>query len=234
MNPVFRTLRPAWPLLLALTAAGCASNGSHHAELAPQSLTPTEQFPIEVRQGPDEVLMKAHPGGLSPAQEQALAELAYRWRGQGGAAPITIHAPVVGGQPAGHQAVEASRGLLLSMGVAPEQLRVAAYEAAPDQPPVLRIGYPAYRALGPACGQDWENISRTGDNRPYSNFGCSVTANIAIQVANPRDFLVPTQEDPADATRRSVVLDKYRKGEVTAAAADSKAKGAVADAVKKD
>ena len=77
----------------------------------------------------------------------------------------------------------------------------------------------------------WENLSKTGSNRPYSNFGCAVTANIAAQVANPHDFLAPRAEDPADATRRSVVLDKYRRGEKSSTEADSQAKGAVSERV---
>ncbi|HEX8234080.1 MAG TPA: CpaD family pilus assembly protein [Caulobacteraceae bacterium] len=229
MGPVTKTLRTATPLLLALLAGACASAGEDRAALEPAPITPTEQFPIEVRQRPEELRLAAHAEGLSPAQEQAVAELAARWRGQGGGV-ITIIAPTVGGLPAGLAVAEASRGLLLSLGVDPAQLRLASYEAPPEAPPLVRIGFVSYEAAGPVCGE-WENLSKTGSNRPYANFGCAITANMAAQVANPHDFLAPRAEDPADATRRAVVLDKYRRGERTSTQADPQAKGAVSDRV---
>lgn len=231
MRTVLRTLRRASPLLLAgVTAAACASGGDH-AALGPVALTSTEQFPIEVRERPAEIRLRAHPEGLSPAQEQALGEVAVRWRSQGGGA-VTIHAPTVGGRPAALATAESSRGLLVSLGVAPELVRIAAFEAPPDAPAVVTVAYASFEAIGPVCGQNWENLSSTGQNEAWANYGCAVTANIAAQVANPRDFLLPQREGPADATRRSVVLDKYRKGEVISSAADQKAKGAVSDSVR--
>jgi pilus assembly protein CpaD len=54
---------------------------------------------------------------------------------------------------------------------------------------------------------------------------------MAAQIENPRDIAGPRKADPADAARRSVVLDKYRQGEVTASKTDPNANGHVSTAV---
>lgn len=230
MRPALRIVQTAAPLLLALSAAACASTADQ-ASLTPEALTPTEQFPIEIRQQPEEMRLAAHPEGLSYAQEQALGDLAARWRAQGGGA-ITIQAPTIGGRAVAVASAEGSRNLLVSLGVSPEEVRIAGYDGPPDQPPVLRVTFMTYQASGPTCGESWENLAADGANRPWANFGCAVTANIAAQVANPRDFLTPRGQGPADATRRSTVLDKYRKGEVSGQKTDEKSNGAVSEAVK--
>ena len=56
--------------------------------------------------------------------------------------------------------------------------------------------------------------------------------NVAVQVANPGDLRGPSATTPADAQRRGVVLDKYRKGETTASARDEQAAGDVSKVVK--
>jgi pilus assembly protein CpaD len=69
----------------------------------------------------------------------------------------------------------------------------------------------------PQCGTQWGSLTRTGDNQSAANFGCAVTANLAAQIADPRDIVSPRAMTPADAQRRAVVFDQYVKGEPTAA-----------------
>jgi len=69
----------------------------------------------------------------------------------------------------------------------------------------------------PQCGTEWGNLGRTGDNQSASNFGCAVNANLAAQIADPRDIAGPRAMTPASAGRRTVVFDKYAAGEQTAA-----------------
>ena len=52
-----------------------------------------------------------------------------------------------------------------------------------------------------------------------------MTANIAAQIANPRDLIAPAVMTPGDNGRRAVVLDKYRKGDITSSAKDDQADG---------
>jgi pilus assembly protein CpaD len=81
----------------------------------------------------------------------------------------------------------------------------------------IDVSYIAYTARTEACG-DWsENESYTMDNRTPKRFGCSVQQNVAAMVADPRDLLGPGAMGPVDTTRRSTVMEKYEKGEVTQA-----------------
>ncbi len=64
--------------------------------------------------------------------------------------------------------------------------------------------------LGPDADPLWR------ENRPYWNLGCAYQRNIAAMVDNPADLVQPRGETPIYTARRSVVLDKYRKGENTA------------------
>jgi pilus assembly protein CpaD len=107
---------------------------------------------------------------------------------------------------------------------------MASYDAA-GAAPVITVSYPRYKARGPECGRSWENLSSTHGNRPYDNFGCAVTANFAAQIANPADLLAPRALDAPDGGRRQVVLDKYRKGEISSTAKDQQASGAVSNVV---
>jgi pilus assembly protein CpaD len=68
----------------------------------------------------------------------------------------------------------------------------------------------------PHCGR-WDDLTSTGDNGSYANFGCAVTANMAAQIAHPSDIVRPRAEDAPDSGRRMTILEKYREGKVTAA-----------------
>jgi pilus assembly protein CpaD len=216
-------VRIAAPLLLSLSLAACASGRGGSAD-SYVGLTPTEQFAIEVRQRPEEIRLAPHPGGLSQAQESAVAELADRWRAAGGGV-ITIQAPAGGDQGSARATSESARAMLVTMGASPDDIRLVSYNAPADAPRAVIIGYMAFEASGQQCGREWENLAADHMNTPFKNFGCSVTANVATQIANPRDLVTPRTMTPADATRRSVVLDKYRKGEVTSTVKDDQATG---------
>lgn len=222
------SLRAASPLVLCLALGACASNDSGPPPPAYVGLTPTEQFAIEVRQTPDEIRLAPNSGGLSPTQEAAIADLSSRWRANGGGV-ITIQAPASAN--AG-PTVEASRGVLITLGASPEEVRVVSYQPPQGAPAAVIVGYAGYQAVGPQCGVEWENLASDRDNTVHRNYGCSVTANLANQIANPRDLLRPRAMDPADATRRSVVLDKYRKGEATSSAKDPQADATLSEATK--
>jgi len=61
--------------------------------------------------------------------------------------------------------------------------------------------------LGPSTGSDYIQ------NRPYWNLGCASQRNLAAMVDNPADLVQPRGESPAYTARRSIAIDKYRKGE---------------------
>jgi pilus assembly protein CpaD len=81
----------------------------------------------------------------------------------------------------------------------------------------VTVGYLAYTARAGNC-RDWsEDAADTWTNEPMPDFGCSVQHNIAAMVADPRDLLGPRPMGPGDATRRAAIMNKYEKGEPTAA-----------------
>ena len=214
------------PLLAAGLLSACAT-GSHAPAGLDQAITPTEQFPMKVSETPGEIRLAPHPGGLSPAQREALAALADRWTHEGGG-PVTIRVPTRSIDPrAADAASREAAELLHALGVPDEKIRRVGYEAVGDGagPAPVIVAYVTYQAVIPRCGLKWENLASNTGNKPMDNFGCAVNANLAAQIADPADIAGPRASDPTDVARRLTVLDKYRAGQATAGAAD---KGATA------
>lgn len=215
--------------VLAASAAGCAGIPKPKPDAPRLGLTSTEQFPIKVDFHQDQVLLAAHADGLSAAQARALTALVDRWRDTGGG-PIVIQAPSHGGGEA-YRSAMAIQDALAGLGVRETLIKLVGYEASTAEGAPMIVGFASYEAKGPKCGQDWDSFTKSATNRPNSNFGCAVTANIAAMVANPADLAGPRPDDPSDAQRRDTVLGKYRTGAVTSSAKDGQATGAVSTAV---
>lgn len=207
-------------IALASLLAACAS-GAGRTTATP--LNPTSRYAIEARATTEEIALAQRADGLSPAQRAALADVAMRAQGR----VITVRAPA-GGDPVAVRSAFNARAHLEAMGVA--GVRVAAYDAPDGAAPIL-VGFTGYEAVVPRCGTNWENLTASGANAGYSNFGCAVTANMAAQIADPGDIVSPQPLDPTDAQRRMTVLGKYRAGEITSQARDPLASGQVAEVV---
>ncbi len=81
----------------------------------------------------------------------------------------------------------------------------------------IRLSYDRLKATAGNCGSWPTSIGGGfGENRNYENFGCASQSNLAAMVDNPSDLLHPRASTPADQMRRAVVIENYRKGEVTA------------------
>ena len=198
-------------ILLAAPLAGCgaAAGGS-----GPVPLTPTSRFALQIEPGLDRVAFAVHETGLSQNQTLALGDMVNRFA-QEGAPMLTVEAPS-GDDPVSSDVAWRIKGALEAQGVPPYQVRVVTYVAPDPRAPVL-VGFDTIRAAVPTCGTSWTNLGRTGANAGYANFGCAVNANLAAQIANPRDIVQPRAMEPGSAARRSVVFDKFRAGEPTAA-----------------
>jgi pilus assembly protein CpaD len=231
-TPALLSQAAATSLVLALLTA-CASGPAPSKSDAVPARTATEQWSnrVKVTAQPDEILLAPHAQGLSSAQQQALDALLGRWLRDEGR-EIVVNAPIGGpnADVAGRMAF-AARLRLVDQGAPPSAVRVVGYDAGGDPAAPLKVGYLHHEASIPNCGQYWENLTATRNNAAYENFGCAVAANMAAQVANPEDLVRPRDSTPASAQRRDTVLDKYRRGEVTASAKDEQAAGAVSKAV---
>lgn len=200
----------ALPFLTAALAAASLSAcvSPPPIELAPR--TPTEQFAATVKVTPQSIELAQNPQGLSQAQRAAVYDMLGRWRSASGG-PILIEAPN-GGEPTATRVSQ----LLTEYGVGAPDISLRRSNAAAGTP--IRVSFPIYTAEIPECGKSWENLARP-TNEQQANFGCAVSANIAAMVSNPNDLVNPKPDGSPDASRRQVVLEKYRAGADTAATA---------------
>jgi pilus assembly protein CpaD len=98
----------------------------------------------------------------------------------------------------------------------------------------LRLHYPKIKADAGPCGLWPEDIgpslgSGYWENREYWNLGCAQQRNLAALVDNPSDLVQPRAETPPYTGRRSVVLEKYRRGESTATQYPDPDKGKISE-----
>jgi pilus assembly protein CpaD len=216
---------------LGLALAGCATDGVASGKASGpnrQAATPTEQWTdrVQIVAHPDSIRLGVHADGPSPNQAAALSQFVDRWM-QAEAGQIDVQAPI-GASP---RMVAGVYQLLTAEGAPAHAVKLSSYDPAGLAGAPIVVGFERYQAIAPKCGLEWESLTRTAGNDPYTNFGCAVTANMAAQTANPEDLLRPRGTTPADAQRRATVLDKYRKGEATSSRADEQAVGVVSKAV---
>lgn len=193
---------------LALTLQACASSGGADA-LTP--ITPLSRYTLQVEPGIDRVALAVHETGVSANQQAVLGQLASRFMIEG-APVIYVEAPA-GGDPVANNAAWQTAAVLEAAGVPASLIQVVSYNGPDPRAPVL-AGFETVRAHVPQCGTSWENLARTG-TRNSNNLGCAVNANLAAQIANPRDILQPRSLDAADAGRRGTVVGNYRSGQIT-------------------
>jgi len=139
-----------------------------------------------------------------------------RQRGNG---VVEILVPSGGANEAAvHSVTPQIRKALQQGGVSRSRINTRTYpvqNASADAP--IRLSYPRMQATAGECGSWPKNIGGSfNQNVNYENYGCATQANLALMVANPSDLLTPRASTPADQGRRAVVIENYRKGDVTA------------------
>jgi len=214
---------------VAVTAlAGCATHPKPDAPPPPTNVL--EHYKAEVTDVPDQLALGVHASGLSDHQKEALADFVNRWRdAEGGRVVLKLPADAVDAAHAKSMTF-AVQTQLERLGVPSENIHLETYAAGAANGPVL-ASFTRLDAKGPSCAGGWDNLTSTMDNEPYGHFGCALTANIAAQVADPRDLDHPTGLSPADNARREVVIGKYRQGKITSTDKDSQANGATSAAI---
>lgn len=211
-------------LALGLGAAACAPvTGGPSAPL-----TPLSRYSMRVEPGLDRIALAVHEQGLSPNQQAALGQLADRY-GASGHGPVTVEAPA-GDDPVAAQQAYAVRAALQAAGVPAERIRMTAYSAPDSRAPVL-AGFETLRAEIPDCSTEARNLGPRFSNQSSFGFGCAVTANMAAQIADPRDILGARAMTPADSGRAAVVFDNYRKGQPSSAPQEELVDGRISEAV---
>ncbi len=211
---------------LVTGALGACTTPSSGGGVPP--LNPVSRFVLQVEPGLDRIALAVHDQGLSANQRHALDQLVSRFAAHG--APYLVVETPAGADPSASRMAWEVQSYLISTGVPAERVRVAGYHAPDARAPVL-ASFEVLRAHVPDCSQQWTNLTATRDNGGYAAFGCAVSANLAAQIANPRDILEPRAMTAPDGGRRTVVIDLYRSGEVTSAQREPGVGDQVAQAV---
>jgi pilus assembly protein CpaD len=212
--------------VLALLSA-CASKPQVQGARV-DSPTPLDQYQIKTHDAPDQVGLTIHDEGLSPAQRDALAAFTARWRAAGGAT-ITLQVPSDAPEPASaRNFAMAAESTLAVLGVPYDRVRTVSYAEGPTPKPLVLASFDTVVAEAPDCASvPWGNLSAVGSNAAYKKFGCTLEANLALQVADPRDLRGELPLAPGDNTRRMQILSNYRTGKATSSEKDAQANGAV-------
>lgn len=182
-----------------------------------------------------EVFVGSNRGGLSASQRADVLAFAQVWKKEatGG---IIIDLPTgTPNEQAAADAVREARSILAAAGVPPYAVVVRPYQPKNRiATATVRFNYPRIAAEAGPCGLWPADLGSTYEiqhfeNKPYWNLGCASQRNLAAMVDNPADLVQPRGESPAYAPRRSIVLDKYRKGEGTATNDPTASKGMISD-----
>ena len=208
-------------LALALGAAGCASTG-------PAPLTPLSRYSLRVEPGLDRIALAVHDQGLSANQHAALGQLAARYAAAGHGW-VKVEAPA-GDDPVAAEQAYAVRDALRAAGVPAERIQIAAYAAPDARAPVL-AGFETVRAVVPDCAAEPRDMGIRFSNQSSGGFGCAITANMAAQIADPRDILGARPMTPADSGRAAVVFEDYRKGQTSSTPQEPLVNGQISQAV---
>lgn len=218
-------------LILSITTVGLSACGGNTTLGGPvhnaAAITPGIQHSPRALETSETVPFAAHANGLSANQKAVLQQFVARAEDDP-SATLELAIPAGEGNGAAVKAGYAMQSELRHKGLAAQRIRLV---TGGTNPAHVLLTYRRVHAEVPRCGQIFENLSSTATNAPPANFGCAVNANLAAQISDPRDLQGPAPLAPADAARRETVLDKYRKGQITASETDSNASGVVSKAV---
>jgi len=201
---------------LAVLLSGCYATQKEYAEY-PQDYR--LRHPITLKEGTQkvEVFLGRSRGGLSPSQRADVLSFAQNWKHESNSG-ILIDVPSAPGvKLAAADSMREIHSILSASGVPANGVRVRPYPPADITLPSIKLSYAKLSAQAGPCGQ-WNDLGPTTDpayvqNWPHWNLGCASQRNLASMVDNPADLVQPRGETPVYQARRSVAVDKYRKGE---------------------
>ena len=208
--------------LLAVGGLAAILGGCYESKVA-QGNYPTDyrlRHPITLKEGVRtvEVFVGRNRGGLNPAQRADVLSFAQIWRREANSG-IIVDLPHGGATD--HAAADSMReihSIFAASGVPRNAVYVRNFRPSDSSLTSIKLNYAKLVAEAGPCGQ-WPNDLGPGqdasymNNQPYWNLGCAQQRNLASMVDNPADLVQPRGESPAYTARRSVAIDKYRKGD---------------------
>ncbi len=205
---------------LAALLAGCYKTPMA-AEIDPAyPIDYRDRHPITLKEGEQsiQVFVGRNRGGLTPSQRGDVVSFAKLWRRE---ATSGIIVDVPHGGPNDRAAADSMReidSILAAAGVPRRAIYVRHYKPSRHSLASITLNYSKLSAHAGPCGlwpYDLGPADRIAynENLPYWNLGCATQRNLAAMVDNPADLVQPRGETPSYTARRSVAIDKYRKGE---------------------
>jgi pilus assembly protein CpaD len=222
-------------LSCATMLAGCVTKPDAVVASVPSDYR--QRHPIVLKEQPRvvELFIGTKRGTLTGAQRADVLAFAGEWRHEASGG-ILIDVP--SGTPnevAAGDALREVRSILAAAEVPPDGVNIRPYHTSdPRKLATVRISYPRIAGdVGP-CGMWPRDLGPTYDpehleNQQYWNLGCAYQRNLAAMVDNPHDLVQPRGEIAAFGPRRSTVIDKYHRGESTAASYPDANKGKISD-----
>ena len=221
---------------LAALLAGCYKTPIA-AEIDPAyPIDYRDRHPITLKEGEHsiQIFVGRNRGGLTPSQRADVASFARLWRHEANSGIIV---DVPHGGPNDRAAANSMReinSVLAATGVPRRAIYVRHYKPSPHSLASITINYTKLVAHAGPCGLWPYDLGPAGgiaynENLPYWNLGCATQRNLAAMVDNPADLVQPRGETPAYTGRRSVAIDKYRKGESPSGKYDNYEQGKIGE-----
>ena len=226
---------------LAVVALTASLAGCYSQRFAEQTY-PTdyrERHPISLKEGQRtvEILLSRNRGGLTPVQRADVLSFTWQWRNEASSG-IIIDVPHSGLiNRAANDSMHEVQSILISSGVPRNAVYVRKYRPLGDTLATIRLSYAKPIAQADPCGRWPHDLGPSFDrfyleNQPYWNLGCASQRNLAAIVDNPIDLVQPRGELPGNMARRSVAIEKYRKGDSPSGKYDGYDSGKISDLAK--
>ena len=202
-------LRSLAAAIALIAVAGCNYPDS------PRTLDETDyraRYPIGVKSEVVATEFRGNGGAMTPDELATLRAFvaAYIDRGQ---KPLTI---LMGGSGQSHQGLaEGIRETAIAQGLARSEVLIGVDPAQSSE--IVTASFISYTAIVPECGYWYQESYSNANNANSANFGCATQRNLGLMLADPSDLLAPTEFDPRDGPRTAIVIDLYRRGELTGA-----------------
>jgi pilus assembly protein CpaD len=228
----------AVPRLIAVCSLAAMLGGCYESHLAKGEYPDDyrQRHPITLKEGEQtvEIFIGRNRGGLNASQRADVLSFSRQWRDD---ATSGIIVDVPPGGPINRAATDSTReilSILAAAGVPRRAIYVRKYRLSGTSLASIKISYAKLMADAGPCGQWPYDIGPAGGvvynkNKPYWNFGCANQRNLAAMVDNPADLVQPRGEQPAYTARRTVAIDKYRKGDIPSGKYEGFEKGKISD-----
>lgn len=201
----------AW-IIGAAALAVAACQAPYQAE--PTALEPRHVYPLNVESQVVTLEIAGDgAGALLPAEALRLDRFVdeFAVNGQG---TLVVYTPPLHDEAGDGLALAVARRAL-ERGLARPEVGIATTTEASG--PVM-VSFERYLVRLPECRGWGVESSYNPSNSPHVNFGCATQRNLGMMVANPAHLVAPAgQGGVLDTIRSDLVVQNYRKGELTQA-----------------